>query len=578
MRFVKIQARIILASLLLALFSNIQIAYAATIYLSPSTVSQNIGSTFSIGIYVSSADQAMNASSGTLSFPTDKLEVTGVSTAGSVISLWVQQPSFSNSAGTVSFEGIVLNPGYTGSSGKVISVSFRTKAAGTANITFSGGSVLANDGAGTNILQGLGSARVSIEVPTEGPAADTSETPSVITGTPPAPQITSDTHPDPEKWYNNNRPKLSWNLPAGTTASQLLVGNKPQADPTVIYTPAISSRQLDELEDGTWYFHVRLRNQNGWGSITHFKIQIDTVKPDHFDVTPIEIDDLTEPTRRFTVDATDATSGIDHYEIQIDDSDPVEWKDDGNHVYQTGPLGPGRHNMVIKAVDGAGNFLTNVEAFTIDPIDAPVITDYPRELQASEALVVRGTALKNAQVTIWLAREKEDPMSFTVNTDSSGNFTYIHPQKLSEGVYKLWAETVDSRGAKSEATDQYTVLVQKPAWWRIGTLTANILSIIIPLIALAFLLVAGTLWARFKMRMLRRRIKAEAGEAQVVLHKEFELLKRRIRTHVTMLEKTSRKRSLTKEEEKMVMQFRKDLDYVEAKVAKEIKDIQKQVK
>ena len=83
---------------------------AATLSFSPTAESYAVGSTFSVGVSVGSVDQAINAVSGVISFPWDKLEMVSLSKTGSIFSLWVQEPSFSNSVGTVSFEGIVLNP------------------------------------------------------------------------------------------------------------------------------------------------------------------------------------------------------------------------------------------------------------------------------------------------------------------------------------------------------------------------------------------------------------------------------------------------------------------------------------
>lgn len=137
-------------------------AHAATLGLSPSSLSRTVGSTFTITVSVSTSDTTINAVSGVISFPTDLLEIAGVSKAGSIISLWVQEPSFSNAQGIVTFEGITLNPGYQGSNGSVVSITFRTKAAGTAMLKFSSGSVLANDGVGTNVLTSPGSASISV--------------------------------------------------------------------------------------------------------------------------------------------------------------------------------------------------------------------------------------------------------------------------------------------------------------------------------------------------------------------------------------------------------------------------------
>ncbi len=138
-------------------------AMAASLNFSPAVLSRTVGNTFSVVVYVSSPDKTVNAVSGTISFPADKLEIVGISKAKSIVSLWVQEPAFSNAEGTFGFEGIALNPGFIGSRGNIISVTFRAKSSGQAKVYFTSGSVLANDGAGTNILENLGTANFSIE-------------------------------------------------------------------------------------------------------------------------------------------------------------------------------------------------------------------------------------------------------------------------------------------------------------------------------------------------------------------------------------------------------------------------------
>ena len=129
---------LLIGGALFVVFSILPIAaQAASLYFSPSSGSYAVGSPITLNVYVSSADQAMNAASGVISFPSDKLEVTSLSKTGSIFTLWVQEPSFSNSVGAVNFEGIVLNPGFTGSGGKVLSITFKTKVAGNAPLTFS---------------------------------------------------------------------------------------------------------------------------------------------------------------------------------------------------------------------------------------------------------------------------------------------------------------------------------------------------------------------------------------------------------------------------------------------------------
>ncbi len=552
------------------------VASAANLYFSPSSGSHAVGTTFSVSIYVSSADQAMNAASGVISFPSDKLEVTSLSKTGSIFTLWVQEPSFSNSAGTVNFEGIVLNPGFTGSNGKAITITFRNKAAGNAPLTFSSGSALANDGKGTNILTGMGDANFSNG--TIQPGAPEIVTPVEIAGTPEAPVISSLTHPDPNKWYAESSAKFNWNVPKDITAVRLLVGKISNAIPTITYTSLINSKEITDLADGTWYFSVRLKNNAGWGAVSHFRFQIDIGKPSSFDLTEITRKDLTEPKASFVFDAKDDISGIDHYEIQIDNSNSQAWQDDGSHKFTTSILEPGKHTLIARAVDKARNSLAGSAEFVIEPLNSPTIAEYPKELQSGEPLIIRGSTYPNSKVTIWLQKEKDDPKSFTVQSDRDGNFTFTADEKLGDGIYRLWAEVVNALGAKSLPSEKITFAIAKQAILQVGSWAVNLLAVIIPLVALIFVLLFIVWYGWHKFSLLRKRIRKEVREVESTLHRAFDTLKEDIREQIKLLEKTRGRRQLTEEEDKIVKQLKKDLDTAEKFVKKEIEDIEKEVK
>lgn len=140
---------------------------AASITISPTSGSYVAGNNFTVTIQVSSIDQAMNAVQGVLLYPADKLSVVEFSKSGSIINLWVQEPFYNNGTGRLSFEGVALNPGFTGSAGRILRVTFRSKAEGTATLSFTNVSVLANDGSGTNILSSVGTGRYLIEARVE---------------------------------------------------------------------------------------------------------------------------------------------------------------------------------------------------------------------------------------------------------------------------------------------------------------------------------------------------------------------------------------------------------------------------
>ncbi len=550
-------------------------ADAATLSFSPASGEYAVSKNLSVSVYVSSVDQVMNAASGVITFPQDKLEVTSLSKAGSIFSLWVQEPTFSNSEGKVNFEGIVLNPGFTGATGKAITINFRTKAPGSAVINFSSGSVLANDGNGTNILTNLGNAQFSLGGAT--PTVPESTTPSAVSGAPSAPQISSPTHPDSNKWYAQKDAKFTWSVPPGATDVRLLVGKIPRAIPTVIYTPAISKKEVTNLTDGIWYFNVQLRNAKGWGEISHFRSQVDTAKPIRFDISEVPRTNLTEPKAKFIFSAKDDTSGIDHYEIRIDGSSSEVWNDNGSHNYETAVLKPGKHTLIAEAVDKAGNSLTSSAEFTTDALNPPIITDYPKELQSGELLIVRGLTYANSKVTIWLQREKNDSKSFTVQSDLNGKFTFTADEKLGDGIYQLWAEVVNAQGAKSLPSEKITIAVAKSAIFRVGSWAVNFLAITVPLVVLILALLFIFWYGWHKFSLLRGRIKKDIRKTESTLHQAFDALKEDIKKQIRLLEKTRGRRQLTGEEDRIVKQLKKDLDTAEKFVRKEIDDIEKEV-
>lgn len=556
-----------------------QYVSAASLYFSPSSGTHAVGATFSVSVYVSSADQAMNAASGVISFPRDTLEVVSISKAASIFSLWVQEPSFSNSAGVINFEGIVLNPGFTGAGGKIASVTFKVKAAGTAPLSVSSGSVLANDGKGTNILTDIQSAQFRL-----GGALSIvpeSTTPSVSPGTPSAPVISSVTHPDPNAWYSVKNAKFSWAVPSGITGVRLLVGKIPRAVPTVLYDPAISEKEIRDLGDGVYYFHAQFRNSEGWGEVSHFRFQIDTQPPELFKIEFVDGKEMENPRPTALFATVDSLSGVDYYKVKIGESDfyNISMSEVESNPYTLPLQDPGKKTILVQAFDKAGNYATDTEEFTVKPLVQPVITEYPKELKSGEVLKINGTSMyPQSQVAVWLQREKDTPFSQNIKSDENGSFAFIAKERLRDGIYVAWVQVIDDRGAKSEPSEKITIAVEPQAIFRTGALLVNILAVLVPLAALlaSLLYVLWYGWHRFTL--LRKKIKKEVWEAESALHKAFDLLKEDIEEQVKMLERARHRRQLTQEEEKIIRQFKKHLDEAEKFVKKEIADIEKAAK
>jgi hypothetical protein len=192
-------------------------------------------------------------------------------------------------------------------------------------------------------------------------------------------------------------------------------------------------------------------------------------------------------------------------------------------------------------------------------------------------LIVKGSTYPNSQVVIWLQESDEAAMSYFVQSDEEGLFIFAAEEKIDEGKYKLWVEAIDSRGARTLPSDKLDIEIQRPAFWRIGSMAINVLSIIIPLIALVFLLIFLAMFSWNKVRVLRKRVSREANEANEVLKKSFADLRKSLVNNISSLEKAGTKRKLTAAESRVVRQLKKDLNMTEKVIRKEIKDIQKEV-
>jgi len=154
---------LILFSIFYFLFSA-SIVQAAYFYFSPSESSFYKNENFTVSVLVNT-QTAINAVQAVVSFPTEYLGAVDVNqNNGSIIDLTIREPSFSNAGqlGNVRFEGIILNPGFTGSNGKVIDIVFRVKKEGTADLSLAEFSILANNGLGTNVSEPNGKAHFNL--------------------------------------------------------------------------------------------------------------------------------------------------------------------------------------------------------------------------------------------------------------------------------------------------------------------------------------------------------------------------------------------------------------------------------
>lgn len=132
-------------------FGNTVFAASTLFFTKPSFVSE--GDRVTVFLRVRSTDQPINAISGVVTFSENLLKPISVSKESSIINLWTGEPKIIRDR--ISFEGVILNPGFNGSNGIVLKIVFEAKERGLARLNFSEGSILANDGLGSNVLARL---------------------------------------------------------------------------------------------------------------------------------------------------------------------------------------------------------------------------------------------------------------------------------------------------------------------------------------------------------------------------------------------------------------------------------------
>jgi hypothetical protein len=276
------------------------------------------------------------------------------------------------------------------------------------------------------------------------------------------------------------RPELSWDATSDNTGGAGLdhyevwldgnqVGGEIGAG-TTTFTPST------DVAEGTHVWSVKAVDAAGNARESASRnVTVDTVSPAQFDLrAPEDGAANLPPEPDFSWDATsDATSGVDHYELWIDGSKhrDVAKTSCTSGVCSTSPLGPlggGSHTWEVHAIDAATNTRTSTStrSFSIDaapPTPFGLVTPDDRaEIPTArpalswEAASDSGSGLSKYQVFIDGTQSGNDiPPNVT---------TYTPPSGLTRGDHTWYVIAVDQVGnARSSATRSFTVDATPPA-------------------------------------------------------------------------------------------------------------------
>ncbi len=322
------------------------ISSASTLFFLPQNTEHQKSNTFIKILYIDTEDQKINTVASKIIFDQDVLEVVDIITGDSIVELWMGEPVISNENGSIEFTGGIPG-GYSGK-GIIIKIIFKAKKIGDCNLNLSDTKVLLNDSKATED---------KINFSNNG--CDSIEKSDDFI------KIISNSNPNQDKWQNSDTISLYWDLTDKTQYSYILsrdsliepdeIPDRPEGE--LVW---MGSMSYEELEDDIYYFHLKqkLPDEERWSPKSTVRTMIDATSPKEFILQVVNIEDK----KYLVFSTTDATSGIDHYELSeiglnwlgdIKSEQETEWKIvESPYLLEDQNL---RSVIKIKAVDKADN-------------------------------------------------------------------------------------------------------------------------------------------------------------------------------------------------------------------------------
>jgi hypothetical protein len=510
---------------LLFVFSIMQ-AEAASLWINSSkTTNIKVGDSITATVYVSADGKSINNIEGELS--ASNLEIQSISSSDSIANMWVEQPTATSKK--ANFNGGVLNPGYSGSSGKVVTVSLRATNEGVGTLSFNSASVRANDGLGTDVLKAKTGLSVNIST-NIAPVVEQVITPTDSVSVPlntvslKAPVIHSSVVPSSDLWYGAKDITFTWDIPRSTTALKTLLGSYPDSEPTVLYDSVIKSKTVSDIPDGVWYFHLKYKTPEGWSKTAHRKFKIDRTAPESI---TLKEEKLESGLIKINISAYDKTSYITKFIISTSGESDIEVTDiskEGKAEFVFPATYSGLKEITIRAFDSANNKYE--ENFSIDfpKVQVPELTSYPSEVKKGEAFTVSGKSeYANSRADLKIKLLDGSVQTYTSQTKEDGSFSFEISKNIAKGELSAWVEIFVGNSQTPVSSQRVIITVKGFDVLQGAQNLLNILLVIVPIIILILLLVA-VVYFIFKKLVLTEKDKERRNRIKRIEKETTELI------------------------------------------------------
>ncbi|HUD21012.1 MAG TPA: hypothetical protein VMQ44_03030, partial [Candidatus Saccharimonadales bacterium] len=309
------------------------------------------------------------------------------------------------------------------------------------------------------------------------------------------------------------RNTLNWSKPAGAQSYDYTL-KTPAGGTASGGTTTKNTMDFTATSDGVWSFGLTTHIGSQTAS-SSFTIRIDSTAPNPFTVSVAQTSDK-DPFPVLTYPASDATSGIDHYEIVVGTAIPISTTETSYKlVYQN----PGEHDFTVRAFDKAGNVTEAKGQFTVVGFAGPTLTDVTRVVGIYEPVTVTGTAYYGAtarlmidgnQVAEFAVKEnmtdaQRKSMAAAADDNLVVEWQYTVKVLLAPGRHMVTAIQIKSDGSISNPSNglYFNVI---GTMITIGKYSVSLI-ILIPvlfLLLLLLILLFAYLWMRTRKRLASR--------------------------------------------------------------------------
>ena len=217
------------------------------------------------------------------------------------------------------------------------------------------------------------------------------------------------------------------------------------------------SYTFTNLLDGSHTVDVKAIDNEGNKNRASVTFTVDATAPDITITSPSDGTIFNTTTVTVSWAGSDATSGIDHYEIRIDSGN---WTDlELNTSYTFTNLSDGSHTVDVKAVDNASNENTTSATFTVDTTAPEITINVPSD----------GTTFNKTTVTVsWNSSDATSGIDHYEIRMDSGNWTNVDLNRtcnftgLSEGSHTVDVRAVDNASNENTTSVNFTVDTTPP--------------------------------------------------------------------------------------------------------------------